>query len=55
VRRIPLRDVVVLTGGVVQNQGVVQMLEDKLRRRVLVPDLAQVAGAIGAALVVKDG
>ena len=55
VRRIPLRDVVVLTGGVVQNQGVVGMLEEKLGRRVLVPDLSQVAGAIGAALVVQDG
>jgi len=54
VRRIPLRDVVVLTGGVVQNLGVVQMLEEKLGRQVLVPDLAQLAGAIGAALVVQD-
>jgi predicted CoA-substrate-specific enzyme activase len=51
VRRIPLRDVVVLTGGVVQNVGVVEMLGKKLERQVLVPPLAQVAGAIGAALM----
>ena len=51
VRRIPLRDAVVLTGGVVQNAGVVQLLEEKLERPVVVPSLAQVAGAIGAALL----
>jgi predicted CoA-substrate-specific enzyme activase len=54
VGRIPLRDVVVLTGGVVQNVGVVQMLREKLGREVVVPPLAQLAGAIGAALIAKD-
>jgi activator of 2-hydroxyglutaryl-CoA dehydratase len=51
VRRIPLRDRVVLTGGVVQNAGVVKMLEEKLERPVVVPTQAQAAGAIGAALI----
>ena len=51
VRRISLRDAVVLTGGVAQNVGVVQLLEEKLDRPVVVPSLAQVAGAIGAALL----
>jgi activator of 2-hydroxyglutaryl-CoA dehydratase len=54
VGRIPLRDAVVLTGGVVQNVGVVQMLREKLGREVVVPPLAQLAGAIGAALIAKD-
>ena len=51
VRRIPLRESIVLTGGVVQNAGVVRMLEDKLERPVVVPPEAQAAGAIGAALL----
>ncbi len=54
VGRIPLRDTVVLTGGVVQNVGVVQMLREKLGREVLVPQLAQLAGAIGAALIARN-
>ena len=54
VGRIPLRDTVVLTGGVVQNVGVAQMLREKLGREVVVPPLAQLAGAIGAALIAKD-
>jgi predicted CoA-substrate-specific enzyme activase len=54
VGRIPLRDVVVLTGGVSQNQGVVQMLQEKMAREIFVPALAQSAGAIGAALIAKE-
>jgi predicted CoA-substrate-specific enzyme activase len=52
--RIPVRDTVVLTGGVAQNSGVVQMLEEKLGRKVIVPKAAQAAGAIGAALIARD-
>ncbi|MCX7681500.1 MAG: acyl-CoA dehydratase activase [Anaerolineae bacterium] len=51
VGRIPVRDVVVLTGGVALNVGVVRMLEEKLERRIVVPGYAQLAGAIGAALI----
>ena len=54
VGRIPLRDTVVLTGGVSQNSGVVQMLAEKLGRPVHVPAQAQAAGAIGAALFARD-
>ncbi len=54
VGRIPIRDLVVLTGGVSQNSGVVQMLQDKLERQVFVPERAQSAGAIGAALIARD-
>jgi activator of 2-hydroxyglutaryl-CoA dehydratase len=49
-----VRDTVVLTGGVAQNSGVVQVLEEKLGRRVFVPQAAQAAGAIGAALIARD-
>jgi predicted CoA-substrate-specific enzyme activase len=51
VRRIPIRDKIVLTGGVVQNVGVVKMLEEILERLVVVPAQGQAAGAIGAALL----
>ena len=55
VKRIPVRDAVVLTGGVAKNIGVVQMLAEKIEHEVVVPELAQLAGAIGAAIVVLDG
>lgn len=54
VGRIPVRDTVVLTGGVARNSGVARMLGEKLKREVLVPEAAQLAGAIGAALAAKD-
>lgn len=52
--RVPLRDDVVLTGGVAHNLGVVRMLEERLERAVVVPEHAQLAGAIGAALIAAD-
>lgn len=51
---IPIEDVVVLTGGVARNAGVAHMLEEKLKRAVLVPEYAQLAGAIGAALIAQE-
>jgi predicted CoA-substrate-specific enzyme activase len=54
VEGIPVRDTVVLTGGVAQNSGVARMLEEKLGRRVFVPEAAQAAGAFGAALIARD-
>jgi predicted CoA-substrate-specific enzyme activase len=54
VGRIPVRDTVVLTGGVARNAGVARMLEEKLGHRITVPEQAQLAGAIGAALVARD-
>ena len=52
--RIPVQDEVVLTGGVARNAGVAQMLEEKLSRPIVVPEQAQLAGAIGAALIAQD-
>lgn len=54
VQRIPLRDTIVLTGGVVKNVGVVNSLRNRLGHEVFVPDLAQMAGAIGAALIARE-
>jgi activator of 2-hydroxyglutaryl-CoA dehydratase len=52
--RIPVHDDVVLTGGVARNAGVARMLEEKLGHPVVVPEQAQLAGAIGAALIAQD-
>jgi predicted CoA-substrate-specific enzyme activase len=54
VGRIPVQDVVVLTGGVAHNAGVARMLEERLGHTVAVPEHAQLAGAIGAALIARD-
>ncbi|HET90421.1 MAG TPA: 2-hydroxyglutaryl-CoA dehydratase [Chloroflexi bacterium] len=53
VGRIPIKDIVVMTGGVARNTGVAHMLEEKLGHRILVPEQAQLAGAIGAALIAR--
>jgi predicted CoA-substrate-specific enzyme activase len=52
--RIAVQDVVMLTGGVARNAGVARMLEEKLGHRIVVPEQAQLAGAIGAALVAQE-
>jgi predicted CoA-substrate-specific enzyme activase len=54
VGRIPVRDVVVLTGGVAHNAGVARMLGEKLGHTITVPEHAQLAGAIGAALIARE-
>jgi predicted CoA-substrate-specific enzyme activase len=41
----------VVTGGVAKNNGVIQMIQDELGYRVLVPDEPQITGAMGAALI----
>jgi len=51
--RISVKDAVVLTGGVARNAGVARMLEEKLGHAILVPEHAQLAGAIGAALIAQ--
>jgi predicted CoA-substrate-specific enzyme activase len=51
VGRISVRDDVVLTGGVARNAGVARMLEEKLGHTIVVPEQAQLAGAIGAAMI----
>ncbi len=54
VGRIRVQDAVVLTGGVAHNAGVARMLEEKLGHAILVPEHAQLAGAIGAALIARE-
>ncbi len=54
VGRIPVRDTLVLSGGVAHNAGVARILEEKLGHTIAVPARAQLAGAIGAALIARD-
>ncbi len=54
VNRIPVQDAVVLTGGVAQDAAVARMLADKLGHAITVPKQAQLAGAIGAALIAGE-
>jgi predicted CoA-substrate-specific enzyme activase len=51
-----LTDCVVMTGGVVaNNRYIVEMAEEMIGRPVLLPELPQLAGAVGAALYALDG
>jgi len=45
---------VAFTGGVALNKGVCCSLDQELRTSLLVPELCQFAGAIGAALIARD-
>lgn len=49
--RVGVRPTVVLTGGVAQNQGVVEALSRELEQPIKVSPHCQITGAIGAALI----
>ncbi len=44
----------VLTGGVALNKGVLRALKDELKKDILVPEIPQMTGALGAALVAAE-
>ena len=50
VHRVGIEPDVVMTGGVAQNTGVVQALEEALSSKILTSELTQYNGALGAAL-----
>ncbi|MDY7039600.1 MAG: acyl-CoA dehydratase activase, partial [Chloroflexota bacterium] len=54
VQKIPIRDVVMVSGGVARNVGLVQMLGEELGRAMVVLPEAQLTGAIGAALIARE-
>jgi predicted CoA-substrate-specific enzyme activase len=54
ISQIGCEDHIVLTGGVAQNNGVLRALEDELQRSVRVPEMPQMTGALGAALIASD-
>ena len=43
-----------MTGGVSKNGGVVRALEQTLGVSIFVPELGQLAGALGAALLAEE-
>ncbi len=51
--RVEIRPRVVLTGGGSKNIGLVRALEERLGQRLEVPSEAQIAGALGAALMAE--
>ena len=50
IQRIGYGETVVFTGGVAMNPCIVEMLGEKIKGRVLVPESPQLVGAFGAAL-----
>ena len=54
VKRIGLREPVMMTGGVAKNIGIVKALEAKLGTHLEVNKFAQVNGAIGAAKLAQE-
>ncbi|MCF8044448.1 MAG: acyl-CoA dehydratase activase [Desulfarculaceae bacterium] len=52
--RVKARPPYIMTGGVALNRGVVRVLEERFQSDVTVPELAQVNGAVGAALIAAD-
>ncbi len=54
VRRIGGQEAYMMTGGVARNEGLVQVLEEKLGAPIHVSEYAQLCGAIGAALMAAE-
>jgi len=48
--RVKAEPPLVMTGGVAKNQGIVQLLQQKLKYQIVVPEEPQIIGALGAAL-----
>ncbi len=49
-KRVGIKDKVVMVGGVARNEGVVRAMETALGMEVIVPENAQLTGALGAAI-----
>lgn len=55
VKRLGLLPPVAFAGGVAKNAGVVQALQEELGEKLLIPEEPQIVGALGAALIARDG
>lgn len=49
-KRVGVEEKVVMVGGVAKNSGVVREMEKSLNTEIIVPELAQLTGALGAAI-----
>jgi activator of 2-hydroxyglutaryl-CoA dehydratase len=54
-RRVGVEPPVAFAGGVAKNVGVVRALEEVLGETLIVAEEPQIVGALGAALVARDG
>ncbi|MGC1120292.1 MAG: acyl-CoA dehydratase activase [Candidatus Methanofastidiosia archaeon] len=54
VHQIPIREKIMVTGGVALNRGMDRALERKVEKEVEIPGDPQVVGALGAALLAKE-
>jgi predicted CoA-substrate-specific enzyme activase len=52
--RIPLEQAIIMTGGVALNLGVVRALEARFSSEIIVPEMPQHTGALGAALIAAE-
>ena len=52
--RIPVKERIIITGGVARNIGVVSALEKRFETDIIVPAMPQHIGALGAALIAAE-
>jgi predicted CoA-substrate-specific enzyme activase len=52
--RIPVEQKIVMTGGVARNRGVVSALAKRFDSEILVPEMPQHTGALGAAIIAAE-
>jgi (R)-2-hydroxyacyl-CoA dehydratese activating ATPase len=55
VKRTGLKEKVVFAGGASLNQCLIKLLQQKLEKELIIPDSPQTVGALGAALLARDG
>jgi (R)-2-hydroxyacyl-CoA dehydratese activating ATPase len=54
VRKSGLREEITLTGGVINNVGIVHALKTKIAKKVNLPEHPQIMGALGAAVIAQE-
>ena len=54
VNQIPIKEKIMITGGVALNQGVVNALKAKIGKGIVIAEDPQTVGALGAALLAKE-
>jgi len=53
--RVGIEEKIVMVGGVAKNKGIVSAMEKALNHKIEVPELAQLTGALGAAIYAYEG
>lgn len=52
--KIKLEEKIAFTGGVAKNKGMIQVMEKRLKKKILVPQNPDIIGAIGAGLLMQE-